>query len=353
MWTMSFASSSQNRERSTLELLNDQETHSPAASRGHSVVLKAELEGLEPLVVKLAPAARIRRERRCHDRHVLDQLGGHFHARLIRDVKFWDLGGAVYNFLGSPRKKLPTFGTFYRQQTDSRAILVPLRHFFEEVWRRHYDHLSKKQPTSLLELYDRSLHLKRKLKKVSFEENLAELSASFGVPLIDPVAWVLGRGREAPIPMVRQATTHGDLHGDNLFVDGEHAWAIDFERTGPGHILRDFVELEADIVTRLTLLPDEDPGLLRDFVIAMAAPDELSATLLAARRVWENPETRKALDVIGALRKLAHELTGCSDTQEYLWGLLLDALVCGCAGTERFAATETCPGAQFDPLQPA
>ena len=246
--------------------------------------------------------------------------------RLIRDVKFWDLGGAVYNFLGSTRKKLSTFGTFYQQQTDSRAILVPLSHFFEEVWRRHYDHLSKKQPTSLLTLYDRSLHLKRKLKKVSFEKNLAELAASFGLPLIDPVAWVLAGAREASIPMVHQATTHGDLHGDNLFVDGEHAWAIDFERTGRGHILRDFVELETDIITRLALLPDQDPGLLRDFVIAIATPDELSATPRAARRVWENPETCKALDVIGALRKLAHDVTGCSDTQEYLWGVLLDAL---------------------------
>ena len=43
--------------------------------------------------------------------------------------------------------------------------------------------------------------------------------------------------------------THGDLHGDNLLVDKEHAWAIDFEHTGSGHILRDFAELEVDILS--------------------------------------------------------------------------------------------------------
>ena len=273
----------------TLELLDDQETHSPAAARGHSVVLKVESESRLPVIVKLAPAERIRRERQRYDRHVLDQVAGYFHAVLIRDVVFWDLGGAVYDFVGSPRKGLPTFSTFYRHETDSRAILVPLRYFFEMAWSRYYEYPSIKQPVSLLDLYDTSSYLKHKLRKVSFEESLAELSASFGVSLIDPMAWVLGRAREAPILMIRQAITHGDLNGDNLFVDGEHAWAIDFERTGPGHILRDFIELETDIITRLTPLPAENPNLLRDFVIAVASPDELATTPLAAQFLWEQP----------------------------------------------------------------
>ncbi len=50
----------------------------------------------------------------------------------------------------------------------------------------------------------------------------------------------------------RVAITHGDLHGDNLLVDNQkNVWVIDFERCGEGHILQDFIELEADIFNRL------------------------------------------------------------------------------------------------------
>ena len=67
----------------------------------------------------------------------------------------------------------------------------------------------------------------------------------------NPVTWVLKHRVDSSTLSARQAITHGDLHGDNIFVDDIHAWAIDFERSGEGHILRDFTELEVDILTRL------------------------------------------------------------------------------------------------------
>ena len=58
-----------------------------------------------------------------------------------------------------------------------------------------------------------------------------------------------------------QAYTHGDLHADNVYADQHgRTCIIDYEKSGPGYILRDFVELETDI--RLRLLPLKAKDLL-------------------------------------------------------------------------------------------
>ncbi len=54
------------------------------------------------------------------------------------------------------------------------------------------------------------------------------------------------------VDLTYEAVTHGDLHGDNLLIDSrKNAWVIDFERSGEGHVLQDFIELESDILNRL------------------------------------------------------------------------------------------------------
>jgi hypothetical protein len=132
---------------------------------------------------------------------------------------------------------------------------------------------------------------------------------------------------------VRQAITHGDLHGDNLLVDDTHAWVIDFERAGMGHILRDFVELEIDILTRL--IPN-DVGLLDIFKLSVAlvnTPRFDSKT--ESHTFWlDHEETIKAFKVISGLRKIAQEITHYTSFQEYLWGLLLDSIFTSTLNTD-------------------
>jgi thiamine kinase-like enzyme len=54
----------------------------------------------------------------------------------------------------------------------------------------------------------------------------------------------IGRVAETSI-----AITHGDLHAGNLLIDdSNNIWVIDFERTGEGHVLQDFIELESDLI---------------------------------------------------------------------------------------------------------
>ncbi|NJO84269.1 MAG: phosphotransferase [Blastochloris sp.] len=93
---------------------------------------------------------------------------------------------------------------------------------------------------------------------------------------------------------VRQAVTHGDLHGDNLFVNHAHAWPIDFERTGDGPILRDFVELIQDITTRIARFGDDDMPVIYALAVAVCAPHAPGEPPQPPAAIMTHPEATKS-----------------------------------------------------------
>ncbi len=303
--------------------LAENSTIAPAASRRHSVVLRAHVDDWEPVVVKLAPARQIRTEFTNYQK-VNGRLGGRFRAEIYRTAEFWELGGAAYSFLGSSVEALPSFHAFYSQQESPECILKPLGHFFGQVWARFYDRSRPcRRHTPLVQRYDHVFHLKKHLNRL---DTCQEMLSIPGLPctLVNPVLWVLQHADESLFQNMRLAITHGDLHGQNLFVDGEHSWTIDFERTGSGHRLRDFIELELDISTRLTPFLDADPLPFFRLAVSLAAlsnPESPESPLLV-----DDSYARKALLTIAGLRRLAYYSTHYEDAREYLWGLLLNAV---------------------------
>ncbi len=292
-------------------------------SRGRSVILKALPDDLEPVMVKLAPADRIRNEVENYRLYIKDRLVGRFHAPLERVAVLWDLGGAVYSFLGSSTRTLPSFADFYRSEPNAVVILAPLRYFFVGVWSKHYNYVLPDRRISLFQAYNETLHLQEYLDE-PHDQGAQVAFPGVPVSLVNPIKWILRHSSDSQLPQVRQAVTHGNLHGDNLFVDGEYAWAIDFERTGPGHILRDFIALEVDIVTRLA--PLDDLAKFYEFAVTLVEPLEPSVSLHPTVQLLADTEAYKALGVIQGLRNLAYEVTHFRDVQEYYWGLLLETL---------------------------
>jgi hypothetical protein len=100
---------------------------------------------------------------------------------------------------------------------------------------------------------------------------------------------------------------------------------IDFERTGPGHILRDFIEMEVDLFTRLgpgSGGPEINMDLLVAGLILVGQVDfELDPGM--CRHITQ-PSIIKVLDVIRGHRKICAEVVHPTDVREYLWGLLFD-----------------------------
>jgi hypothetical protein len=149
-----------------------------------------------------------------------------------------------------------------------------------------------------------------------------------GVPvsLPNPVSWIKRNAEDSRIPGIHWAFVHGDLHGDNLFTNGEYAWAIDLARSGPGHILHDFIALEVDIATRLANFAEKDFSRFFEFAIVLTQHERPVQPLRLPSHLHRDAEVNKATSVIMKLRDWALELTDYRDLHEYLWGLLFRSL---------------------------
>ena len=109
-----------------------------------------------------------------------------------------------------------------------------------------------------------------------------------------------------------------------LIDENNIAWVIDFERTGEGHALQDFVELESDIINRLKCSKENFPAF---YQLCMLITGQKEIQLLDKSEVIStDQEMQKALETISSIRLLARESTNISNFQEYLFGLLFNTI---------------------------
>jgi hypothetical protein len=298
--------------------------------RPNSVVLKVYEDDREPVVVKLARATKIKIEVDNYDKYILGRLSGSFIARLERSVTLWDIGGAVYSYIGDFDVK--TFSSYYEEH-PLEDIQDCLNTFFTVSWGRHYDKAHDRNDLSLFELY-RTVWgdwYGKRVKNFVSRETLTTLVPFGGVTLPQPIDWFkqnIAENREADRSFVdhtRVAITHGDLHGDNLLIDSrKNAWVIDFERTREGHALQDFIELEADILNRLQPY-QENSTFYYQMCLLVAGQKEIRG-FDENEMMFTDPGIRKALQSISILRSLALKCTGIQDARQYILGLLFNTL---------------------------
>ncbi|PJZ58733.1 dual specificity protein phosphatase family protein [Leptospira barantonii] len=98
---------------------------------------------------------------------------------------------------------------------------------------------------------------------------------------------------------------HGDLNGANIILDAQNnVWLIDFFHTHKGHILRDLIKLENDILFIFTKIQNveewKEAILLSDELMKVA---DLGVPLPeTSKRIWKHPKIAKAYSVISHLR---------------------------------------------------
>ena len=305
------------------------------APRPTSVVLKVyeELanEELQPVLVKLARAEKIEKEVSAYKNFVWRRLIGLYNANMEDSAVLWDIGGAIYSYFGNLNVT-----PFYRYAKVENLdnIRTCLKNFFGSTWSRHYHSAKEKSNVSLFEIYRDvwgNKWYERASKFTDFDPAKImgrELWKKARAP--QPVDWLMRKvannklADASRIEKLSIAVTHGDLHGDNLLVDENHnAWVIDFERCGEGHILQDFIELEADIINRVKA--EKDGNSFFQLCIAVTTPKEIKSVFVNNPRSID-PEIRKSLDIIAIIRNLAHETSSRSSAREYLLGLLFNAI---------------------------
>jgi hypothetical protein len=318
----------------SIQILRQDRSNLTTVPRPRSLVLHVQIDNLQPMIAKIARRDKIKREIDNFRAYIHGHLGGDFYPSMENQIILWDMGGATYKYVGQ-LKHVQLLSDFY-QLKNQKKVKSCLEDFFAETWSPHY------QPQSITECDNKTLfdiycevwgkywydQLCEHLRSGNISRVLLSEPKSLVLDAPNPVLWLTRRVRDNTAgysPRIKLAVTHGDLHADNLLVDAEHniPWVIDFERTGRGHILQDFVELESDIVNRLVRFSDKEYHLFYQLCLFIAQPSSLGRIQSNA---VEDSRLHMAFNIISDLRQLAYTQTGIVSTEEYLWGLLFNTL---------------------------
>lgn len=283
----------------------------------------------QPVIVKLDRREKTLRETENFDRYVHGFVGGNRYTNKERICYTLHLGGIVYSLLGLSGQFV-SFAEYYRAH-DAEAVNATIQNLFHETCRYWYENRGHKRRRDLSALYRKQLgfnqsnleHALRDWFRKLVEQGEIRFSALDGT-FPNPVYCPYVDERSFTLP-VFVATTHGDLNGSNVLVDSNgYTWLIDFYRTGEGHILRDFIELEATI--KFELLDVADLVALYELESALLAPSRFDDSLEFSNSSG-NEELAKAFAVISTLRSLAHDVVRPdNDMQEYYVGLFYQTL---------------------------
>jgi ActR/RegA family two-component response regulator len=301
------------------------------APRPRSVVLRVYEDEFQPVIVKMARVKKVEKEIERFKKYIKGRLVGNYVPVMEDHAELWDIGGIKFSYVGSIEE---TFGHFMFNKPIEK-IEQSLEDFFTQTWSDHYKKAKEKTNVSLFSLYcdvwDRDWYERAHNFIMPNPPNMTE-SIWHKEYARDPIAWLnriaQTEGSEFDPSLVettRTAVTHGDLHTDNLLVDTtQHGWVVDFERSGEGHALQDFIELEFDLITRMASVKEDFPAFYH-FCVAIAGAHEINDV------PFDNPalmeiETKKLLDIIAIIRKLANRCTEITDARQYLMGLFFNTI---------------------------
>lgn len=275
------------------------------------------------VIVKFGTRKAIGVEARNYDKYVKPYL--RLRATEVGDPLYTqNFGGIIYTLVGTDLEDIRNFTDYYDE--DESLVAKTLRYLFKETCRLWCENKGRAQKLNLAELYRTQVGLfpYKKLEK-ALKDVFPEYDKKFTIEFptvkgsfINPVVWL--KSREFPIRSYL-CITHGDLNGKNILVDENgHPWLIDFFRTGRGHVLRDFVELEADI--KFNYLQTSDLEALYEFESSLTSLKKFD-DLYEFENKKNIDELAKAFNIIRELRTLAHSVVEPSnDMRAYYIGLV-------------------------------
>lgn len=223
-------------------------------------------EGREeaPHVVKIGDQNEIGQERMSFER--VESVLGNSAPRITDFIDYKGRGGIKYRYASMGKGSSTTFQKIY----DSGIGLDEVKRFLDTVF---IDQLGKfynarvYEKSNLLEYYGhdpkRAERLKPRIEKVygkSVDEDVLSLSTGHEFP--NP--YIFNRDvLQKLIPLNNRSSyfayVHGDLNGANIMVDPQdNVWLIDFFHTHKGHVLRDLIKLENDLLYIYTPLEKEE-----------------------------------------------------------------------------------------------
>lgn len=304
--------------------------------------IRADRLPLQREVVKVADAEKIKREVDNYKTWVKGLLLTDRCARIEdkgHSVTLWNIGAIRYTNIARDNRRL--FRAWY-SGASSEQVTRALEDLFNVTLGPLYKERRGADSQSVYGYYIAHMFTPDFESRIqdycAQNDDKFDAASLLGVPLKlrDPVRWAYEHRGRSSFRSRWEALTHGDLHSGNIFVD-EHCetYVLDYERSGPGYILRDFAELEADIRLRLAPIAPEHLRLSYAMDVALLAPHK--GNVKPESLPWHEirgldssviRESQKAFDAICVLRQLARELTGeLDEMKQYYWALLMETLI--------------------------
>jgi protein-tyrosine phosphatase/nicotinamidase-related amidase len=214
-----------------------------------------DLHGHEevPHVVKIGPQGPMGQERAAFER--IESVLGNSAPRIADFADFADRGGIKYRYAAMGRGGSRSLQKLYQRGTDEGEIHRVLQQVFGEQLGRLYAAASQER-TELLDYYDFQPKwapgVRRRVAALTGDDGSGE-EIRFANGRVLPHIGLFYERELTRLPRLARAHyfawVHGDLNGANILVDAPgNVWMIDFFHAHRGHVLRDLIKLENDLL---------------------------------------------------------------------------------------------------------
>ncbi|MBC7863852.1 MAG: isochorismatase family protein [Bacteroidia bacterium] len=278
-----------------------------------NVVMKAsaiDLHGHKqvPTVIKIGKRSLISKERASFER--IQEILGNSAPAIVDFAEDLERGAIKYRYAAMLDEKVTSFQKLYESGTELEKVFKTLDIVFEKQLGRLYK-AARLEKLDLLKYYDFNPKYASSVRK--------KVEALTGKPAVENELDLHGKKifnvcnfyeKEIDnlgeyIPQEHYMSyVHGDLNGANIMIDAqENVWMIDFFHTHYGHVLRDLVKLENDLLFIFMKINSEKEFLeateMAELVLSLEDLGELPGN---EKTKFGNPAIQRAFDTLKKLR---------------------------------------------------
>ncbi len=268
-----------------------------------------------PHVVKIGPLQDIGRERASFER--VEAVLGNNAPRIADFADYAERGALKYRYASMGGGFSSTFQARFMAGMPMDEVRRVLHTVFGEQLGRFYAARSREK-CDLLDYYwfrpELAPHVRQRVEELLGGPALGRTLQLEVGPEFPNVCHFYER-QLAELPRnpgdsVFFSYVHGDLNGANIILDAQgNVWLIDFFHTHRGHVLKDLIKLENDLLYIFTQV--DGPEQLRE---ALTLSDRLLRVEDLGRPLpeasFEDPGLQRAWDTVRILRSFTAELVG-------------------------------------------
>jgi protein-tyrosine phosphatase/nicotinamidase-related amidase len=268
-----------------------------------------------PTVIKIGQRDLVSKERTSFER--IEEILGNTAPRIVDFAEDTDRGAIKYRYAAMLDEQVTSFQKFYSSTENLSEIFEVLDTVFLKQLGRLYK-AGKYEKINLLEYYDFSSKYASSVRKKVETLTGAPALGEF-VQLDDTDIFNVCNFYEKEIDILDEYITnyhyisyiHGDLNGANIIIDAQkNVWMIDFFHTHQGHILKDLIKMENDLLFIFTKInSDEELKEGQSLIdILMTVSDLSLPPEMEEGAAFKFPQFNKAFKTIRQLRSYYADL---------------------------------------------